>query len=421
MICPRCKTEVNDEMNFCPQCGMKIERCSHCGQPIVQGAKFCSHCGTNVQQVKQTSYIDGYYQPINENNQPIHYSEETQTFQDVSVDKKINKKVIIISVVMLVIASVLSYAYIYHGPSISLNENNQEVRKQEPMTIGSQTSFSTYTGNINQNGTSYQTEDKIYMCDDNGYIVSMDKNLENRKTIVSESCQYISVRGDTIYYTNKNNYLCQIATEGKNQKIILNKAVYYVIVKDDKIYYQLDEDNESIYIYDLKTNQQTRVNQRKSYNLNVIDDQIYFTSDDGIYRIGVNGQGEEKLLSGKYNNLIYQDNKLYYLSSNGEVKCYDINNKDETEMTQRSAMLININDQYLFFYSGDYNVMRYDLKSKETHKLYSGLIEGGQIVGDKLILMTGSSNSRAGKYQVIMDFVGDQQQRLFAGTSGDYI
>lgn len=421
MICPRCKTEINDEMNFCPQCGMKIERCSHCGEPIVQGAKYCSHCGTNVQQVKQASYMDGYYQPLDEHDQPVNHNEETQTFQDVPVNKKVNKKVIIISVVVLMIATVLSYAYIYHGPSINLKKENQEIRKQEPMTVGSQTSFSTYTGNINRNGTVYQTEDKIYMCDDNGHIVSMNKNLENRKTIVSESCQYMSVIGETIYYTNKDNYLCQISTEGKDQKIILNKAVYYVIVKEDKIYYQLDEDNESIYIYDLKTNQQTRVNQRKSYNLNIIEDQIYYTSTDGIYRIGMNGQGEEKILSGKYSDLIYQDDKLYYLSSNGKIQYYDIKNKDVIDMTERSAMLININEQYLFFYSGDYNVMRYDLKSKETHKVYSGIIQNGQIVGDKLILMTGSANSSAGRYQIIMDFNGDQQQRLFAGTSGDYI
>ncbi|WP_081652863.1 DUF5050 domain-containing protein [Candidatus Stoquefichus massiliensis] len=311
MICPRCKTEVNDDMNFCPQCGMKIERCPHCGQPIIQGAKFCSHCGTNVQQGKQTSYMEGYYQPLNEQDQPVSHTEETQTFQDVPVNKKINKKVIIISVAVLVIASVLSYVYIYHGPAINNNSQyNQEVRKKEPMTIGSQTSFSTYIGNINQSGTSYQTEGKIYICDDNGYIVSMDKNLENRKTIVSESCQYLNVVGEILYYTNKDNYLCQISTEGKDQKVILNKAVYYVVIKDDKIYYQLDEENESIYIYDLKTNQQTRINERKSYNLNVIDEQIYFTSDDGIYRIGINGQGEEKILSGKYYNLIYQDNSI---------------------------------------------------------------------------------------------------------------
>ncbi|WP_050637424.1 DUF5050 domain-containing protein [Candidatus Stoquefichus sp. SB1] len=420
MICPRCKTEVNDDMNFCPQCGMKIDRCPQCGQPVITGAKYCSHCGANIQQPTKTSRLDGYYEPLSENKHTDE-PEQKEVFQDVPVNKKVNKKVIIISVSILVIASVLSYIYIYHGPSFNLQQNQQETRKVEAMTIGGQTSFSTHTGNINQNGTVYQTDNKIYMCDDNGYLISMDKNLENKKTLVSEACQYINVVDNTIYYTNKNNVLCQVSTDGGNQKVVLNQKVYYVVVKNNKIYYQLDEDNESIYVYDLKTNQATQLNKRHSYNLNVLDDYIYFTSDDGIYRMGINGQGEEKLLSGKIYNLIYQNEKLYYLTSDKKIQSYDINSKEVTDMTQQSAMLINMNDQYLFFYSGDYNVMRYDLKTKQTQKLYSGIVQSGQVIGDKLILNTGMKNSKTGQYQVIMDFNGEQQQRLFVDSSGDYI
>lgn len=265
MICPRCKTEVNDDMNFCPQCGMKIDRCPQCGQPVIIGAKYCSHCGANIQQPTKTSRLDGYYEPLSENKHTDE-PEQKEVFQDVPVNKKVNKKVIIISVSILVIASVLSYIYIYHGPSFNLQQNQQETRKVEAMTIGGQTSFSTYTGNINQNGTVYQTDNKIYMCDDNGYLISMDKNLENKKTLVSEACQYINVVDNTIYYTNKNNVLCQVSTDGGNQKVVLNQKVYYVVVKNNKIYYQLDEDNESIYVYDLKTNQATQLNKRHSYN-----------------------------------------------------------------------------------------------------------------------------------------------------------
>jgi uncharacterized membrane protein YvbJ len=233
MICPRCKTEINDDMNFCPQCGMKIDRCPQCGQPVITGAKYCSHCGANIQQPTKTSCLDGYYEPLSENKHTDE-PEQKEVFQDVPVNKKVNKKVIVISVSILVIASVLSYIYIYHGPSFNLQQNQQETRKVEAMTIGGQTSFSTHTGNINQNGTVYQTDNKIYMCDDNGYLISMDKNLENKKTLVSEACQYINVVDNTIYYTNKIMFSVRFQLMVGIKKLYLIKRFIMLLSKTIK-------------------------------------------------------------------------------------------------------------------------------------------------------------------------------------------
>ena len=151
MICPRCKTEVNDDMNFCPQCGMKIDRCPQCGQPVIIGAKYCSHCGANIQQQPtKTSRLDGYYEPLSENKHTDE-PEQKEVFQDVPVNKKVNKKVIIS--VYILVASVLLYLYLSWTIIQSSAKNQQETRKVEAMTIGGQTSFSTHIGNINQNGT----------------------------------------------------------------------------------------------------------------------------------------------------------------------------------------------------------------------------------------------------------------------------
>ena len=79
-----------------------------------------------------------------------------------------------------------------------------------------------------------------------------------------------------------------------------------------------------------------------------------------------------------------------------------------------------MSDHNLFYYTNDMNVMKYDLKTKKKTKIYSGYITGGQIIGDKLILMTGGSYSD-NAYQVIMDFNGENQQRLFTDGQGDFI
>ena len=208
------------------------------------------------------------------------------------------------------------------------------------------TSFATHTGNINQEGHVYQDEDIIYVVNDQGHLVSMDNKLENRKTIINDDC-------------------------------------YYLIIKDDKAYYQAqDDDLERIYVYDLKTNKETRLNNRNAYNLNVLEDKIYYTSTDGIYVVGLDGKGEEKVLNGKYYNLIYQNQKLYFLSKQATGSISGAN--------------INVYDS-------------------------SGLCESIQIIGDKLILEVQKNSFEKDEYLMIMDFDGQNTQKLFSSQNGDFI
>lgn len=428
MICPRCHTEMNDDVNYCPHCGMKIEKCPACHQPIINGAKFCSHCGTSLYTKQTESHIGGYYEPLHKDSEYVKTVIEPETtidFKDISVNKKVNKKVIIIAVAILLALSGISYAYIYHGPKINKNNTDTDIVKQnEPFVVESSTSWSSLTGNMNQEGNVFKTEDKIFMLDDNEHLVSMDLKLENRVTLVNDECHYINVVGDMIYYTNDDDFLCSMTTDGKDQKVILDQEVYYMIVKGDKIYYQLDDNRkEHIYVYDLTTNEQTELNDRKSYNLNILDDKIYYSSSDGIYSIGIDGQGEEKLMSGKVANLIYQDGKLYYNEIESDlprIVAYDIESKKTEVIINKKSGLLNITNEYLFYLSSDLNVVRYDLKTKENKNIYAGNVEYGFVVGDKLILYT-KSLYNDDEYQVIMDFSGENQQRLFAASNGTFV
>lgn len=438
MICPRCKSEVNDDMNFCPQCGMKIDRCPHCHQPIVSGAKFCSHCGSSVLKNYQESHIEGYYRPLSDipYTESYHEPEEKVDFQEIKVNKKVNKNILVIAVSIMVVLTAVSYMYIYHGPSLSNHISGGQQSTDQPkdlplekMEIGGMTSFATHTGNINQEGHVYQDEDIIYVVNDQGHLVSMDNKLENRKTIINDDCDYINVVGNTIYFTNDDSQLCSISTDGKDKKVVLNKEIYYLIIKDDKAYYQAqDDDLERIYVYDLKTNKETRLNNRNAYNLNVLEDKIYYTSTDGIYVVGLDGKGEEKVLDGKYYNLIYQNQKLYFLSkqatgsiSRANINVYDIATRKTEVLIENTGGLMNITDEYIF-YTNSSQVMKYNLKTKENTKIYSsGLCESIQIIGDKLILEVQKNSFEKDEYLMIMDFDGQNTQKLFSSQNGDFI
>ena len=54
-ICRNCNCEYEDNVNFCPQCGSKLESdkfCSNCGKKLSPDAKFCPECGAKVELIQ---------------------------------------------------------------------------------------------------------------------------------------------------------------------------------------------------------------------------------------------------------------------------------------------------------------------------------------------------------------------------------
>lgn len=425
MICPRCQNEIDENMNFCPYCGYKIEKCPVCHCAVIDGAHYCSHCGANLTTHKTKQY-DGYYQPLSMYHQQTDQETSKTTFQDIQVNRRINKKVIIISVIVLVLITIISYVYIYNGPDLShLIKDSQQTQlpQIQPISIRGDNSFATYTSNINQNGEVYQNNDKIYICDDQGYLVLMDRNLENREVLIDEVCQYVTVTNDAIYYVNAKMNICQASLDGKDRNILLDVKAYYMIVNEEKIYYQSDSDNEKIHVYDIKTKEDKALNDRHSYNINLVNDFIYYSSTDGIYKMNKDGQGEEKIMSDVGIGLIYQDEKLYSFGNDGKLVYYDITEGKIYEIVDNCYSIIGITDQYLFYFDQSASVKRYDLKTQKITDIYNGYIKTGYIVGDKLVLVSTSvyNQSQSSQYKIIMEFDGTNQQRLFLEQDGSFV
>ncbi len=442
MICSRCQHEIDENLNYCPYCGMQIKKCPVCHRPLALQARFCSHCGTNLEKTPDYSQKEGHYEPLTSQHlessqyaqkggyyEPLASHQEyadgqkTISFQDIEVNKKVNKKVIILSVMALIIVTIVSYSYIYYGPDLTqyLASSSTPSFEYEELSIHGDNSSSTHISNINQGGEVYLTEGKVYICDDQGYLISMDRNLENRETVIQEKCQYVTVTKDAIYFTDENMNICKTTLTGANKEVLVKTKAYYVTVIDEYIYYQSDTDSERLYVYDMKTKENKKLNDRRTYCINVVDDMIYYSSDDGVYQIGKNGQGEEKLLSEIGVCLVYQDDKLYYLLNDGTMVYYDLDKKELQDIATDGYRFIGLTGQYLFYYNTQGQVVRYNLKIESPKVIYNGYINEGYIIGDTLVLNCSQYNQQDQPYKIIMDKDGKNQQRLFSLQNGDFV
>ncbi len=466
MICSKCKGEVSDDMQYCPHCGTKIVKCPHCGQIIYPGSQYCIHCGRRLDSSSQDNYnndysqnrkssIGGYYRPLDQddNNHQNSYHNYTNNYDDnfntydndyntydnqnydnyEKPKKKVNIPFIVGAVIVLLALSGLSYWYLYYGSSSNDSysdsydisefygdsDDSNNATTVTNMTISGTTSYTSQIGNNVQGGFVYQTDDKIYMQNNDGYLVSMDYDLSNQVVLVEDDVSYINVTDDKIYYCDSNYILHSMDLDGSNDTTYFDgEDVYYVNVVDNMIYYQLDSSSESIYVYDIDLKTSKQITDHQSYNINVIDDMIYFTGSDGIYAISITGQGEEKLISGEVYNLIYSNEKLYYYID-GIIYSYDVSTKETTTITE--GYLLNMTDDYLFYYTSSYVLYRYDISTGQSTSIYTGYLSDVSICGDKLILTTYSSS---GYEKVLLTFDGTQQQAIFVETttdSGEYV
>lgn len=422
MICPNCHREIVDNSQYCSYCGKKIHRCGYCNQPLISGTKFCTYCGRPVEEQTDSHQNErGFYQPIH--TFPIQKEKKQEIpFREIQVNNHVNYKVLIVSFTLLVILTLASYIYVYHTP------NNQLVdrpTRQEPVAIvikvDGSISTSSMIGNINQSGHVAIDGDDVYIVNNQGTIVKMDSLLRNQTELVKGDNHYIYVKDKTVYYVDSQYQLCSITNEGKDQQVILNQAMYYVFFQGDKVYYQLDDDGEKIYVYDFKTKENKKINERRSYCLNVVEDKIYYNSTSNIYVIDIDGKNEEKIIEGDCHDLIYYNQRLYY-SKDGHIEEYDIETKQSRTIISERSQLMNISDDnmygdYLFYITLD-GLKRYDFNTQETATIYDSYCKSCEILGNKLVLTIETYGS---SYQLIMSFDGQQQYRLFQNNDGNYI
>jgi membrane protease subunit (stomatin/prohibitin family) len=57
VACPKCQSQIDATVRYCPQCGHQVIRentCPQCGKNLPTKARFCMFCGTRVEKIKAT-------------------------------------------------------------------------------------------------------------------------------------------------------------------------------------------------------------------------------------------------------------------------------------------------------------------------------------------------------------------------------
>lgn len=408
MICPSCHNNVPEGSNFCPHCGYRLgdNRCPHCGHENIPHAKFCSNCGRPLQSgIKEPK---GTFTPTED-----LYQEDPKDYEPEKVSHKVNWKIVIISVLVLILATTGSQYYLKHSKGItwsdtttsSTNSNTKTIINIKKPTDIEQTSNTACEGLVATDGK------VIYMSNNNNQLVKLDSKMNVLKNYGIKNAEYLNLVGDNLYYTNKKHYLCVLNTKTNKHQTLQETKMYYVTYHDSKLYYQNDDDNESLYVYDLSTKTSTKLLDQHIYNMNFVGDIIYLTGKTNIIAYNMTNQSTEVVFNEQVYNTIYQDGYLYYVTAKSALGRIDLENKQsETILSDIGYSMFLMSDKAIYFVSSDAKIYRIDLKTKKTSAVYalqSNRIGGLQIINDELFIKDKQEwkvvNTSNTKYAAIFD------------------
>lgn len=407
MICPSCHKQVPEGSHFCPHCGMPLDdKCPYCGHQNIPNAKFCAFCGKPL-TAGAARRPQGSFTPTED-----IYQEEEKTYEPEKVSHKVNWKVVIISVLVLILATTSAQYYLRHSSKIKWTDTDSSTSEEIHSIVKlKKTTDIEHYSNLSDDGLVAADNHFIYMSNTSNQLVKVDKNMDVVKNYGIKKATYLNLIGDKLYYTDKNHHICVLDTKTGKHELLQNVEAFYMTYHDNKLYYQNDGDNESLYVYDLSTKASTKLLEEHIYNMNFVGDTIYLTGKSSIIAYNITTKATDTIYNEQVYGSVYNDGYLYFITAKQTLGRVDVKSKEsQTILSNMGYSMFAMSDKAIYYVSGDGKMYRLDFAKKNPTAVYqfqSNRINGMQIVNDQLYIKDNQDwkvvNTSNTKYAVIFE------------------
>ena len=408
MICPSCHKEVPVGSHFCPYCGTPLDdKCPYCGHQNIPHAKFCSSCGKPLGPSTETHRPKGSFIPTSR-----IYQEEEKTYEPEKVSHKINWKVVIISVLVLILATTGAKYYLNHSGNIKWADGNSSTTEEitSIVNLKKTTDLEQYS-NLANDGYVAANDQYIFMSNADNQLVKLDKDMNVVKKYDVKYATYLNLVGEKLYYTDKDHHICVLDIKTEKSDTLQDVSAFYMTYHDNKLYYQNDGDNESLYVYDISSKTSTKLLDEHIYNMNFNGDIIYLTGKSSIISYNMMTKATDTIYDQQVYGSVYKDGYLYFSTPKMAIGRVNVETKEsETIMDNIGYSVFVMSDEALYYVGSDAKMYRIDLKTKSTSAVYqfqSHRMSGMQIVNDQLYVKDNQDwkvvNTSNTKYAVIFE------------------
>ncbi len=178
---------------------------------------------------------------------------------------------------------------------------------------------------------------------------------------------------NTIYFQNfaDKNKLYSMDIDGSNIQKVIDDSCSGFTISDNNIYYIKNEDGS---IYSLKIGESTSnlINKTNAnWNIETIDEWIYYSTDEGIFKIQKDGLDAVKIFDNLPNEMLINKNILYFSCNQENLEGIFKIEPDSQNITQIydkqvSSFKIQNNDLILCDINDNYNLYKISLEENSN-------------------------------------------------------
>jgi hypothetical protein len=234
-------------------------------------------------------------------------------------------------------------------------------------------------GNINNHGIAAIQGDWIYYNEERDFYSGLYKmRIDGTGTTkVSEYGMFINIVDDWIY-TGGLQGIFKFRTDGTGRTQIIDDSVWGMIVVDDWIYYANRSDSSKLYrIRTNGTEREKLSDNTNCYSVNVVGDWIYYASQQGIYKMRIDGTEQTKLKDSPSHSIQVIDDWIYYTNSSGinRIRTDWTGNEKLLDMAGQQLTNIIVNAGWIYFNQVSLDS---DLYSWEDNGIYRMRLDGSE-------------------------------------------
>ena len=241
--------------------------------------------------------------------------------------------------------------------------------------------------------------------------------------ITEDKVKGINIINDTIYYTTLTGSLKKIDINGENSETILDGDVDNIIVTEEHIFYVNTFDKYSIYRYDLNTKENKKICSNICDKINLYNGYIYYINctDDldwygsgNIHKVDINGEKDEMVIDILTNNIIVDNNNIYYILEeyNHKISRFNIESNNIEDIIEKAVSTFSINNDNIYFGNLDDEGKLYkvNINNKVVEKISDDIPENINIAGEYMYFANSAYGYPYRLYKMKLD--GSEKQMV---------
>lgn len=334
-------------------------KCVNCGKELPKKQNICPECGkdnTLVQQLKDAK--------IPKELKHIPLQKMSKRIEHIRFFGR-QKKMVLAVIFGLVIVAIGGFSWFTHRDEVGNVHNFHDdlVEVTKANANGNSLSNLINGGYLAAYGTDLYTvsENKLY---------KIAMTLESKQSSEILNVSNLNVMNGTIFYIDHNNqdYITILDTSNKNKNVSKYRADM-LLVSGNYVYFKGKGERSAIYQMKTDFSENKAMTQSGCLTFNIVGDWLYYSTNDGIYKVPSLGGEVAKLIDGYFPYFIATDEFIYYCDAAGFVSRMLLNGEDTVTLTNEPVNSFVISDNYMIYATKDGGIFKQDIETKTLTQL----------------------------------------------------